>query len=98
MTLCTYRHPVAATSWKLQCMQKVLALPGVIKVHVDMCQYGMKQKDQEGEGAVKKPTGIMTNSECIAHALEQRCKGEHQHITCCGTGGNSCTRLSHMDV
>ena len=88
-----FEHPVAATSWKLKCTQKVLALPGVVKVHIDMCQYGMKSHGESGEeGLVKKRTGIMTNSMSIAKRLMDtgKCTGDHEHVHLTGGRAKSC--------
>jgi len=41
----------------------------------------MTQEDKDGERSIKKPTGIMTNSECIAKRMERKCQGLHRHIT-----------------
>ena len=39
----------------------------------DQCQYGLKSRDEQGEGLAKKPTGFMTNSPCIVFELRRRC-------------------------
>ena len=45
-----------------------------------MCAFGMLQEDEHGVGLVKKPTGFMTNSRCIADRLKRPCEGGHRHI------------------
>lgn len=50
-----------------------------------MCQFGMKQVDEVGEGCIKKPIGFMTNSWEIANDQGQRCRGDHRHITLQGS-------------
>ena len=35
-------------------------------------------------GLVKKPTGFMTSSKCIARALNARCTGGHDHVPLVG--------------
>ena len=46
----------------------------------DMCTFEMKQEDELGTAFIRKPTKFMTNSQCIANKLEQRCPGNHRHI------------------
>ena len=53
---------------------------GVERIVADMCCFGMKSSDKEGIGLVKKPTGFLTNAECIARELSQRCVGGHRHV------------------
>ena len=89
-----HEHPRYATSWKLDCMMQLEKIPGVGVVRGDQCQYGAvvrtgKYKDRP----VKKPTGFMSNSVEILHALSRICKGRHgncsrpeggSHVTCSG--------------
>ena len=79
-----HEHPASATSWKEPCVTRLLNKPGVEKVTSDMCVYGMKQEDDEGEALIKKPTSFMTNAPAIARRLSQRCTGGHRHITLMG--------------
>ena len=39
----------------------------------DQCQYGLKSRDEQGEGPAKKFTGFMTNSPCVAFQLKRSC-------------------------
>ena len=48
-------------------------MEGVMRVVGDQCRCGLKSEDHRGEGPAKKPTGIMTNSPCIALQLKSRC-------------------------
>ncbi len=50
-------------------VQEIIGMRGVQRVKGDMCAFGMKQKDEWGEGLVKKRTGFMTNSGEIAKRL-----------------------------
>ena len=45
-----FEHPLAADTWDLECMKKLLELPGVGKVRLDMCEYGIVSTDKLGEG------------------------------------------------
>ena len=50
-------------------------------VDADLCQFGLVAKDKHGQGAVKKkPTRFITNSECVARRLSERCKGCARHV------------------
>ena len=53
---------------------------GVQVVTGDMCTLEMMQEDALGKAYIRKPTKFMTNSECIARHLAQRCPGNHRHI------------------
>ena len=75
-----HEHPAGARSWSEPCVQHVLGLPGVVRVDGNMCAFGMLQRDKDGVGLVKKPTGFMTNSAEIARRLNQVCPGGHRHI------------------
>ena len=67
-----HEHPLQASSWDEEYMQKLSALPGVGYVDMDQCQFG--QVDAEGN-PVKKPTRWISNSQCILQALSYRCTG-----------------------
>ena len=75
-----HEHPDGATSWNLSCMKKLLRHPRVIECKVHMCAYGMKSRDELGEGLVMKPTRMITNSEEIANELKGKCCGGHRHV------------------
>ena len=76
-----HEHPCNATAWQLKCIQDVLALKDVAVTVADLCQYGLKTKDDDGSMApAKKPTKFMTNSSEIRKRLSRRCPGEHKHV------------------
>ena len=69
-----HEHPFTAASWNEPCLQAFLARnPSVIFARGDQCCSGMMSEDAEGIGSVLKPTGWMTNSECLAAELGERC-------------------------
>ena len=68
-----HEHPDKAMSWKEWCVTKVQDLEGVGRVTGDQCQYG--QATSQGE-PFRKPTGWMSNSECILNELGSRCSGQ----------------------
>ena len=68
-----HEAPDTATSWKLECVQKISMNEHVQRVTGDQCAHGMTREDWEGKGFVKKPTGWMTNSEEVAKVLAVRC-------------------------
>ena len=57
-------------------IRKLSGMKGVHKCNLHMCAYGMMLDNE----MVYKPTTFMTNSQCIANGLEQRCPGNHRHI------------------
>ena len=61
-------------------------MEGIMKVTGDQCCYGLKSRDKQGEGLVRKTTGFMTNAPCIALQLQRKCpnrsgKVHHRHVT-----------------
>ncbi len=84
-------HPVAATSWSLQCLQELINETGVKRTNFDFCMVGMQATDQDGEGAAKKRTGVLSNSEEISKALEDRqCDKKHRHVVLTGGKAKAC--------
>ena len=84
-----HEHPAQATSWQEPCIKKILELEGVQKAVGHQCQYGAEAHGQP----IKKPSGFMSNSECIRQALSKLCTGKNglcsreqggQHIQCRG--------------
>ena len=64
-------------------MQELLRDGRVHLVETHMCRFGMSShlKEKDGDrGWVKKPTGFMTSSRCVADQLERRCDGRHDHV------------------
>ena len=55
-------------------------MPEVYAVNAHMCAFGMKSKDERGEGFAKKPTKFLTNSGEMARALNRQCPGDHRHV------------------
>ena len=88
-----HEHPAGASSWRLPVVEELLQVPGVQRINGDQCQYGAEIiRGQDAGAPVKKPTGFMTNSECVADALSLRCQGvdgtcsrrqggQHKHLT-----------------
>ena len=79
-----HEHPATARSWQLRQVQEIVYHPGIHTVIGDMCTWSMMQQDSKGMGYIKEPTRFMTNSECIARRLSQRCPGNHRHIQLVG--------------
>ena len=71
-----HEHPAYATSWSTEAMKRVAARKEVFSVIGDMCEQGMKICDEHGEGMVRKTTGYLTNSVCIAQELSKRCSND----------------------
>ena len=75
-----HEHPLTATSWQVECMDKLRKMPMVYTAEGHMCAYGMTSTDQRGPGFVKKPTRFLTNSIEAAKALSKRCPRGHRHV------------------
>ena len=58
-----HEHPLRATSWQLECIQRVRSMSSVMTVTADQCMFGLKTKGEAGKlEFAKKPTRFMTNS------------------------------------
>ena len=74
-----HEHPRSASSWDLDCMQRLQSTAGVDTVCGDQCQYGAEAPHGPRKGdPVKKPTGFMSNSPEILRALSRRCSGSRR--------------------
>ena len=86
-------HPVGASSWQTALVKRLFFEKGVGKVNFDFCRFDMKSKDEEGEGQVKKRTGIMSNSKALLEGLSQHnCLGGHRHVHLMGGKAAACQR------
>ena len=75
-----HEHPSTANSWSEQSIQDVLKLPGVRKVTLDMCCFGLTTQTPNGEELVRKTTCLLTNSGIIAKHIEKAMQG--RPLTC----------------
>ena len=75
-----HEHPWSAASWKEWEVETLLRDERVVAVKSDLCRFGMMTAGDDGRRAyVRKRTGFMTNSQCIAKELEGECPGGHTH-------------------
>ena len=75
-----HEHPVAATSWKMDAMRKILKMEGVSTVVGDQCQFGLKTNGAMGAPApARKRTRFLSNSNEILRELGKLCPGDHVH-------------------
>ena len=73
-----HEHPRYATSWQLDCIQRLQNVPGVDTVRGDQCQFGAIATKGLDQGCpIKKPSGFMSNSIEIRHALSRVCEGRN---------------------
>jgi hypothetical protein len=80
-----HEHPNSASSWRYECMHRLIINPLIGSVVSNMCQYGMMQLDDDGiERHVKKPTRWLSNSPFILNELDKRCAGDHHHVQLLG--------------
>ena len=75
-----FEHPAGASSWDNRLVKGMLEMPAVERVVGNMCMFDMVQEDNQGIARVKKATGFMTNSACIAGRLRVKCDKMHRHI------------------
>ena len=78
-----HEHPWGASSWKVDCISGLVDDPRVYSIETHMCRFNMMShvRERGGEqGLVKKPTGVITSSRCIAAQLDARCDGTHAHV------------------
>ena len=81
-----FEHPEAALSWQSERVQEIMALPGMKRLHFDMCRLGMKSPILGVP--LQKPTTIMTNLEELVPKLANlKCKGDHKHKVIRGSEG-----------
>ena len=84
-----HEQPASNSSWHERCITALLATDGVDRCVGDQCCY--EQRDRRG-GAVKKPTGWMSNSPEVLRMLSRRCQGRagrcsetgEPHVECSG--------------
>ncbi len=62
-----HEHPWQASSWRLDSVSEVAGLDGVLKVQADQCQFD--SEDVVSGNPVRKRTGFLTNSQCLADSL-----------------------------
>ena len=88
-----HEHPEAASSWAMPEVVKMLTLEHVDLVTCDMCAFGMKINDPEGNAPAKKGTKLMSNSPEVLKRVNKRCTNSdpeakmplHRHAdTLCG--------------
>ena len=75
-----HEHPVGATSWLDDWMQKILAHPRVGTAVADQCMYDLTTTDADGNVVrAKKPTKWASSSPQMLSRLSRKCDGSHPH-------------------
>ena len=73
-------QPQSATSWQHPRMQRLLQNPEVTRIHLDMCQFGLRAESGPFRGTLaKKPTLLCTNIPDIRDYTERKCLKNHRH-------------------
>ena len=54
---------------------------GVQRVKADQCEFGLTTTSMGTTRPARTPTGFLTNSWCIAEALNKQCDGSHSHFS-----------------
>lgn len=75
-----HEHPDRASSWKLPQVETLRNAEGTWEVKTDICMHGLTTVKQGVRAPARKPTRFLTNSWCVAMALDKRCDGRHAHI------------------
>lgn len=88
-----HEHPLGAKSWQEPEVVELAAQEDVRFITSPMCRWGMQQEDDDGElKYVRKETGYLTNSRCIAEELRAVCinvqegREVHKHVHLIGGG------------
>ena len=76
-----HEHPAGASSWGLEEVRGLEKEMGVTVVTADQCMYGLTTwgRKRGTRAPARKRTKFMTNAEYIAHELNRRCDGSHEH-------------------
>ena len=99
-----HEHPHAATSWGMEEMKKMMATKDVEITTCDMCAYGMKSTDTEGEAPAQKRTKLMSNCHEIIKRVSAQCANKtaerdsdiHRHIQLIGGKAKACQVYPRM--
>ena len=75
-----HEHPKTAVSWENAHIEALKGDPRTIVAEADLCQFGLRSRDREGEGLAKKPTTFFTNSLGMTKALSHKCKRGHRNV------------------
>ena len=81
-----FEHPARASSWKQDPVKRIMGLPGVFTVVVDMCMLALKNKLHRTP--MQKRTRLMTNSHFLASRFAgHKCDRSHDHAIVQGSEG-----------
>ena len=75
-----HEHPANSPSWDMPEVKKLMNDPRVYVVQGPMCRWGMRGKDREGPGFVRKETRWMTSSRELAETFEGNMHQLHQRL------------------
>ena len=94
-----FERPWSNKGWDRDCIKQVLSQPGVRRIRCDQCCFGLKSRDELGEGFAQKPTGFMGNCEEILNELDQVCPNRylpadqhHRHVELLQGRAKACER------
>ena len=68
-----HEHPNTATSWQMPEVVAFASKSDVETAVCDMCAYGMKVRDGEGEAYARKSTRLMSNAPEVLKRLRKTC-------------------------
>ena len=80
-----HEHPDRSRAWDMPEMKEFLLKPEVGAITLHMCAFGMKSKDELGEGLVQKATRVMSSSPEVLKQVDLQCANRgggapHRHV------------------
>lgn len=75
-----FEQALSASSWHDPAVKNMLWMEGVDRVRADMCAYRLHSWDEWGEGAVARPTGLMSNMPALLKGMPRVCQEDHRHV------------------
>ena len=77
-----HEHPERSKAWKMPEVMELLMRAEVDSIVLHMCAFGMKAKDEKGEGLVQKATRIMSSSPEVLTRVSNSSPAEPRQLKC----------------
>ena len=99
-----HEHPHTASSWKMTEVVAMINMKNVETTTCDMCAYGLKSADADGEASVQKRTRLMSNCHGIIKRVSAQCTNKtaekesdkHRHGQLLGGNAKACQVYPRM--
>ena len=80
-----HEHPDRSRAWDMPEVKQFMLRPEVGAITLHMCAFGMKGRDELGEGLVQKATRIMSSSDQVLNQVNLQCSNSgggqrHRHV------------------